>query len=280
MLLKTLAKKILNFYVEFFAHLISFTVKLLDTPFIKSTRRVQIRYKVLDQLSTFKFNGQSWVGTSAQLRYMTKDRFMIESDLIEQLCNYKTKTTRVLWDIGACVGNFSIAASKNFTSVYAFEPDGFTFSSLVKNIEFSGEKISAFNLALTNTSFHLATLFLASTTEAHAHHSVESPLNYVGQKFEPALELPVVGIRADEIIDLLKLEIPEFVKIDVDGMEFEILEGFGKYLSDSRLAVVVAEVSPQNPKISKLVNLLNSNGFQMEPKMDLLTDNLTFLRVR
>ena len=279
MIFKKLARRILDIYVTFFANLISLLVKFLDIPFIKSTRQVQIRYKLLDKLGTFKFYGQSWVGTSAQLKYMTKERFIIEADLIMQLCNYATKTTGILWDIGACVGNFSIAASKNFASVYAFEPDGFTFSSLVKNIKSSGEIISAFNFALTNIGLHIATLFLASTTEAHAHHSVESPINYVGQEFDPVLKLPVLGIRADELIESLKLDIPEFVKIDVDGMEFEILEGFGKYLSDPRLLVVVAEVSSENPKMNKLVHLMDSNGFHLQPKVDLLTDNLTFLRV-
>jgi FkbM family methyltransferase len=279
MTLRNFVGKVLDAYGIFFASLIVFMVKLLDTPFGKSTRRVQVRYFLLDRLGTFQFQGQSWVGTSAQLRYMTKDRLIIESDLTEKLSNYRTRTSGVIWDVGACVGNFSILASSNFSKVYAFEPDGFTFSSLIKNIHSSGRDVLAFNFALSNTSLHVAKLFLASTTEAHAHHSLESPINYVGQYFDPALELPVLGLRADELIDLLKLDVPEFVKIDVDGMEFEILEGFGRYLSDPRMLVVVAEVSPQNPKLSKLVNLLESNGFVMEPKLDLVTDNLTFSKL-
>lgn len=271
--------KVLDAYGIFFASLIVLLVKLLDVPFGKSTRRVQVRYILLDKLGTFQFRGQSWIGTSAQLRYMTKDRLIIESDLTETLTNYETRTSGVLWDVGACVGNFSIAASSNFSKVYAFEPDGFTYSSLIKNIHSSGKSIPAFNFALSNSSLHVAKLFLASTTEAHAHHSLESPINYVGENFEPALELPVIGIRADELIDSLELDVPEFVKIDVDGMEYEILEGFGRYLSDPRILVVVAEVSPQNPKIVKLINLLEINGFAMEPKLDLLTDNLTFSRI-
>lgn len=274
--LKNFLGKKLDAYAVFFAGLIFFVVKLLDIPFGRSSREAQVRYLLLDKLGTFQFQGQSWVGTSAQLRYMTKDRLVIESDLTENLSHYQIRTSGVLWDVGACVGNFSIIASSNFPKVYAFEPDGFTFSSLIKNIHFSGRAIPAFNFALSNTSLHVAKLFLASTKEAHAHHSLESPINYVGQRFDPALELPVLGIRADELIDLLELDVPEFVKIDVDGMEFEILEGFGKYLSDPRMLVVVAEVSPQNPKINKLISLLETNGFVMKSKLDSLTDNLTF----
>jgi FkbM family methyltransferase len=276
--MKNRIKVFLDIYVQVFSSIIVWCIKTLDTPFTNSSRPIQIRFKVLEKIGSFRFRGQLWSGTTSQLKYMTKDRLLIESDLVNKISSYSTITTGVFWDVGACVGNFSIAGASSFKEIFAFEPDGFTFSSLVKNINNSGKVIKPLNFAFTDRNLHLAAMYYSNTIEANAHHSVESPQNYVGDTFSPVLQLPVLGLRADEFINLFHLTVPEFVKIDVDGMELEILESFGDYLSHPSLRVVVAEVSPQNPKMNRLLNLMNSNGFCMEPKSNVSTDNLCFYK--
>jgi hypothetical protein len=61
------------------------------------------------------------------------ERFKIENDL-RLFIDKNLSTETFFWDIGACVGNFSIYAGTKLGTVYAFEPDGLTYSSLITNI--------------------------------------------------------------------------------------------------------------------------------------------------
>ena len=62
------------------------------------------------------------------------------------------------------------------------------------------------------------------------------------------------------------MKIPNYIKIDVDGIEHLILEGFGRFLKNKRIKSISVEVNedlPQHRNIKKI--LLNSNFELVRP---------------
>jgi hypothetical protein len=62
------------------------------------------------------------------------------------------------------------------------------------------------------------------------------------------------------------MKIPNYIKIDVDGIEHLILEGFGRFLKNKRIKSISIEVNedlPQHRNIKKI--LLNSNFELVRP---------------
>ena len=46
----------------------------------------------------------------------------------------------------------------------------------------------------------------------------------------------------EELINSNALKIPHYIKIDVDGNEYDILRGFGKYLKNKNLKEILIEI--------------------------------------
>ena len=45
----------------------------------------------------------------------------------------------------------------------------------------------------------------------------------------------ILGVTAEQLIDSKTIPIPNYIKIDVDGNEFEVLKSFGKYLNNKEI---------------------------------------------
>jgi len=123
-----------------------------------------------------------------------------EVDLIIQ---YTDKNSFVL-DIGANIGTHAIPVSKHVQSVIAFEPNEHNFNLLVKNCAETGCKnVSLNRMALGNETYNGGTQFdYGKTKMSSGNDVVVVPLDYI--KGFPQVD---------------------FIKIDVEGMEPEVLEG-------------------------------------------------------
>jgi len=123
-----------------------------------------------------------------------------EIDLIIQ---YTDKSSFVL-DIGANIGTHAIPVSKHVQSVIAFEPDEHNFNLLVKNCAETGCKnVSLNRMALGSDTYHGGTQFdYGKTRMSSGNDVVVVPLDYI--KGFPSVD---------------------FIKVDVEGMEPEVLEG-------------------------------------------------------
>jgi FkbM family methyltransferase len=87
-----------------------------------------------------------------------------------------------------------------------------------------------------------------------------TPSNSFGVEGQPQFWDIRYHIQQTRIDDLLK-ESPTFVKIDVDGGEFEVLTGMGAFLRDERLKTVLVEVGESTR--SKVVELLEAAGLEL-----------------
>ena len=107
-----------------------------------------LRYALINSLSTTKLMNQNFITRTFLEKNRVLERFKIEKDL-RLFIDKNLSTETIFWDIGACVGNFSIYAGAKSGKVYAFEPDGLTYSSLITNVyESNLLNIKAYPIAL------------------------------------------------------------------------------------------------------------------------------------
>ena len=109
----------------------------------------------------------------------------------------------IFCDIGARIGEFSIPRANLCKEVYAFEPSPFNFPTLQDRAKQFGDKYKCFNVAFSDKEYDCVTPFKDCTNES------EQEIKYrIMEKF-----------FADNNLDT-----PTFVKIDVEGMESQILK--------------------------------------------------------
>jgi len=176
----------------------------------------------------------------------------------------------VFWDIGANVGVFSLyAARKTKAVVLAFEPSAANFHVLVRNIQLNhlSDQVAAYCLALSGQT-ELGVINLASAEPGSAMSQfgrAGETSRYWGQ--EAIATHGMVGITVDDFIARFQPPFPTHLKMDVDGLEWPILQGAMATLRDPRLKAVMVELSISNSDESAAaVQFLGAAGFRLESR--------------
>jgi FkbM family methyltransferase len=146
----------------------------------------------------------------------------------------------IFWDIGANVGLYSIYAAKSKKSnVYAFEPSFFNLEILSRNIYLNAlqSKITIVPIPLSNFT-NTNTFQMTSTQWGGALSTFGANIDQNGKPIKEIFEYNIIGTTMDEIINNLNIPIPNFIKIDVDGIEHLILSG-GKFILSNVKSVLI-----------------------------------------
>jgi FkbM family methyltransferase len=154
-------------------------------------------------------------------------------------------------DVGAHAGTYSILLSHNSDRVYAFEPTGHSFDILqALNIP----NVSVYNLALGSesgemeislprvggeTDFALATLRPLS---AHEYDKVDIQKVRIAKFDDFANEIDFVRI--------------DFVKIDVEGFEMQVLQGMQRLVESKKPALLIEIERRHNPNYRDVFDYL------------------------
>jgi FkbM family methyltransferase len=159
----------------------------------------------------------------------------------------------VFVDIGAHIGKYAVSAAKTVTDegfVVAVEPHPKTFQILQKNVELNHFKnLQAFNLGAWNTSGILKFYVGSSASEFSAHET----------GFGKSVDVKTK--RMDELlIGELKLQKVDWIKIDVEKAEIEVLEGLSETLNRFRPKIFM-EVWGENKK--KVQDFLRARGYSI-----------------
>lgn len=134
---------------------------------------------------------------------------------------------KIFWDIGANVGLYSIYAAKvKSCNVFAFEPSVFNIELLAKNININGlnDLISIIPLPLNNKT-KVSKMRMTSTQLGGAMSSFNHNYGFDGNEIDSNFEYAVLGIKMDDLVQKFNFKQPNYIKIDVDGIEHFILEG-------------------------------------------------------
>jgi FkbM family methyltransferase len=168
----------------------------------------------------------------------------------------------VLFDIGANVGLYSLYAGKKGHTVFAFEPEAANFALLNQNIYLNQlqHQVSAYNFAISNYS-GLERLHISKMEGGSALHSISTPTGFGGENFKPVHLQGVQAYSLDELIERSHFCVPNHLKIDVDGLEPEIIAGATALLENPRLKSLLVELNVEVDHDLELKRNIESFGF-------------------
>ena len=168
------------------------------------------------------------------------------------------------WDIGANVGEFVLyAALRPGISVVAFEPAAANYAALCRNIEVNrrGGQVRAFCLALGDRT-QLGSLNLSDSEVGSAFSSFESTEDCFGRPLDIAFSQSTIGFAIDEFRHMFDLPPPNYLKLDVDGTEAQILDGAAATLADPALRSVLIELEEATTaRNARIIERLERAGF-------------------
>jgi FkbM family methyltransferase len=164
----------------------------------------------------------------------------------------------VVFDVGANVGVHTVLMAKlvgEKGEVVSFEPEAETFNSLKKNISINElDNVITFPLALSDSRSE-KNIYFTGNTGGFSLRDNSGSLKGSGVKLIPG----------DELIKEENLPIPNIVKIDVEGFEYEVIKGLSKTLKDKQCKIVICEVHPnllpEGVKSGDIELLLKKAGF-------------------
>lgn len=115
----------------------------------------------------------------------------------------------IFFDIGACVGTYSLVAASRGLKVYAFEPAPFNLDRIFDNAELNSLHITAYPYAIGDYTGRCGMKWSSEEAGSALH------------KMTQGTDVPISTLN-----DLISIvPVPDHVKIDVDGSEYLVVHG-------------------------------------------------------
>ena len=200
---------------------------------------------------------------------LNKEDFIVmtrhEDDIIER---FLPKQGDIVVDIGAHMGRYTIIGAKRVGTqgkVVAIEAHPGNFEMLNRNIKLNQlTNVIPLNYAVYSKETKIK-LYLPDEESGYTmHHSIMS--NYVFTKYKDKTADKFVEVSAntlDYLLQLKGLTDVNWIKIDVEGAEFEVLKGATNVLSKSKDISLLIEVhGPDNYR--PILEFLSLYNFKIE----------------
>lgn len=165
----------------------------------------------------------------------------LRNKVLSVLAAMQVKPPAVVFDVGANVGQSAREFRKHWPEalIYTFEPVPATFERLAV-VAAGDDRMVASNVGLSR----------ASGTRKMTSRGASTG-NRVVSAADRRVELAEVAmVRGDEFLREHNIVSVEFMKIDAEGHDLDVLVGFAEALRESRIRIIQIEVgvSPDNEK--------------------------------
>lgn len=200
---------------------------------------------------------------------LNKEDFIVMTKHEEEIIGiFRPKEGDIVVDIGAHMGRYTIPSAKSVGvsgKVIAVEAHPYNFGILQHNLKLNKlTNVSALNSAVYSKKANLK-LYLPDEDLGYTmHHSVMT--NYLSTKYNNEIERKFVEVEADTLDNLLKssaITTVNWIKIDVEGAEYEVLKGAREILSTNKPISILVEVHGKET-YGPTIELLRSNNFNIE----------------
>ncbi|MGQ9628038.1 MAG: FkbM family methyltransferase [Anaerolineae bacterium] len=183
-------------------------------------------------------------------------------------CIVNRDDVRVVFDVGANIGDVTLAAVRSFPNahIYSFEPVRTTYQMLCENIKICSDRVTPYNFGFFNVSKRLD---IHITSFHGANSIIDQSLNYksvhphIRETGTESIDVYTMdSFMADKAIDRI-----DIVKIDVEGTELEVIEG-GRETFKNKVDNVLIELSflrrnRESPYWVEICKLLYDLGFML-----------------
>ena len=186
-----------------------------------------------------------------------------EPDTLEWISGFKKHD--ILLDVGANVGMYTIWAAMTIgVTVFAFEPEAQNFALLNKNILTNGlqDHVTAYPVALNDTT-EFGDLHLSSFHVGGSCHSFGEAVDFHLKPRHTGLRQGCFSTSIDKMILEGAMPCPNYIKIDVDGIEHKVLSGAEITLDDHRVKSILVELNTNLDLHVALIESLENRGFKL-----------------
>ena len=265
-------KKLIVGAIKLFANILFQVLNLFEYILFKITKKKFFPY-LYDQIrknsyTKLKINNKmiKFFSPNEIVQYRVATYFSKEPETLEWIDNFTEKENLIFWDIGANIGLYSIyAATKhNKLKVFAFEPSTNNLPILTRNIHINNlsENIIVNQFPLTNKKNVFMMMRENEFNEGGGLHMFGEKKNFEGKEFGQN-NYKIYGTTIDYLLENKILELPDYIKMDVDGIEHLILQGAQKFLADKKIKSISIELYEKNEvQMKEAFKILENNGFE------------------
>jgi len=200
--------------------------------------------------------------------YRVETFFTKEPDMLGWIDSFIKKDNLIFWDIGANIGLYSIynALKNKSSTTISFEPSTSNLRCLSRNISINNleNKVKIFTTPITNIENKFFLMNESHFTEGGALNTFGQNYNFEGKKFDPEMKYQLLGTTVNYLLDNQILDVPDYIKIDVDGIEHLILEGSNKYLKNKKIKSIIVEINKNfTEQYEKVLDIMKKNEFKV-----------------
>lgn len=162
----------------------------------------------------------------------------------------------VFVDIGAHVGKYTIQASRKAARVIAIEAYPENYRTLLRNIKINDvDNVEAVNKA----AWHRRETLTFYVGDVSGHGSLKEGLS--DRRYKDTIQ--VQAEATDTILRSLNVPRVDWLKIDVEGAEHEVLRGLKETLEAHRARIIVEVMKPNIDKVLAYMNDMEYNATTM-----------------
>ena len=163
-----------------------------------------------------------------------------------------------VWDIGANLGIMSVfAASKvgDSGAVYALEADPYYANQIFSTSRKLSNAYQPINVLCAAIADRTGVLEFGVSRRGHARNRL---IDYANGSFQVEARKMVPALKGDELLEAWRA--PDFIKMDVEGAELDVLGGCDALLSKIR-PIFYIEVAPENQE--RVSDLFRSHNYEI-----------------
>lgn len=202
-------------------------------------------------------------------KWRIENFYKLESEILRWIDSFEKTNNLIFWDIGSNIGVYSIYNSlkhPDSTSI-SFEPSAANLQILCRNISLNEFKnIKVFPIALTKKENHFS-MMQSSSVELEpgaAHNTFGESFDYEGKKLKKTSNYYMFGTSINYVLENKILEVPDYIKIDVDGIEHLILEGANNFLKNKKIKSLVIEINENfEDHFERILKIMKENEFKI-----------------
>ena len=196
----------------------------------------------------------------ARATHYVRDLLVREPETLQWIDQFEPGS--IFWDVGAHIGIYSLyAALRPDIAVRAFEPAAANYGALCRNIEANAfPQVEAYCVALGDRT-RLGHLNMSATHAGSEFNAFERDASRPGRSADIVFRQPAIGYSMDQFRLQFELPAPNYLKIDVDSTEEEILVGAAQTLRHPALRSLLVEFDhPETARGRRIVEFLAAAG--------------------
>ena len=176
---------------------------------------------------------------------------------LEQIYSKIIEKDFIIIDAGANIGYHSVLFSKLGKKVYSFEPVPYNFNLLCGNIALNNlsNDIIPFCVGLGDKEEKVGIVFQEEVELWWVNSKTTSHKNYGGTVIGSSADVKDLIVKPLDVFNLN----PDFIKIDVEGYEFKLIEGATNTIKNSKPTILIEIHQDQIEKVSGILNSLGYN---------------------